>query len=108
MNRDQWIQEEEAQANFQSDEWREFEEVELKKIKFLQNWKSPGLDKIHNFWLKYLLSLYGQSISGYNEIMKHPINTPDWSTKGITYLLQKSQDTSQQENPGKQSRRKLC
>ena len=44
------------------------------------------------------MSLHGQSISGYNEIMKHPINILDWLTKGITYLLPKSQDTLQPKN----------
>ena len=96
----EWLREEEiAQENLQGDEWREFEEVELKNtIKVLQNWKSPGIDKIHNFWLKYLVSLHGQLISGYNEIIKNPINIPEWMTKGITYLLPKSKDTLHPKN----------
>ena len=37
-------------------------------------------------------------ISVYNEIIKYPINKPEWLTKGITYLLPKSQDTLQPKN----------
>ena len=52
-----------------------------KKMCYFRGIYDVGFDKIRKFWLKYLVALYGQSISGYNEIMNHPINILDWLTK---------------------------
>ena len=73
---------------------KEFE----KSIKNLQNWKSPGIDQVANFWLKYLTSLHGDILKSFNEIVKNPEYAPRWFTQGITYLLPKSEKTEEVKN----------
>ena len=60
------------------------------------NWKAAGCDGIPNFWLKQLTSLHPELTNVYNNILKNPEQTPEWLTKGVTFLIPKSEDT---ENP---------
>lgn len=58
------------------------------------NWKAPGPDKLQNFWYKRFSSTHSQLVKLYNDILIHPENTPDFMTKGITYLLPKTSPTT--------------
>ena len=82
-----------------SPEWKKLEINEMTKvIKFSHNWKTPGADKVHNFWLKYLTSMHRQLLEAFNEILKEAHNMPRWMTEGTVYLLPNSTVT---RNPKK-------
>ena len=57
------------------------------------NWKSPGPDRLPNFWIKQFKSLYKPMAEAYSEIVKYPKQTPDWLVEGATNLLPKKEET---------------
>ena len=61
----------------------------LKKILVrMLNWKSPGPDLVHGFWLRNFSSLHGRERSKLKECLNSGF-VPSWLTKGRTTLLQK-------------------
>ena len=95
-----WIDVEETlYKEMKSPEWKKLEINEMTTvIKFSHNWKTPGADKVHNFWLKYLTSMHKQLLEAFNEILKEPHNMPRWMTEGTAYLLPKSTETRNPKN----------
>ena len=67
-------------------------------IKNANNWTSPGLDKIPNFWLKNIDKLHTDLAREYNTILKEPDKCPEWLTQGLTFLIPKSNDTNEAKN----------
>ena len=63
-------------------------------IRKTHNWKAPGCDKLHNFWLKRFTSTHEQILKCLNHILKHPGNTPEFFTQGVTYLIPKTSEPS--------------
>lgn len=53
--------------------------------KKLLNWKAPGPDKIHNYWLKYFTSTHEPQANIFNNLIQDPNSTPNFFTHGITY-----------------------
>ena len=62
------------------------------------NWKSPGPDRLPNFWIKQFKSLHNSMAEAYSEIIKDPKQTPDWLVEGATNLLPKKEETSIPKN----------
>lgn len=62
------------------------------------NWKAPGLDKIHMFWLKYFSTLHPIISTLFNEIVNAPSNFPGFLAEGVTYLLPKEGNKSDPKN----------
>ena len=60
--------------------------------------KSPGVDKIPNFWLNALSSSHVTFTSLLNGIMQNTENTSEWMCEGTIYLLAKSNDTKVPKN----------
>lgn len=60
-------------------------------VKNLLNWKAPGIDGIHNFWLKKFYVLHSKMAEIFNNVLSNPENLPKSFTSGITYLLPKVQ-----------------
>ena len=95
-----WIRREEERVNeVEEQEW------EVKIIEELRSaltkshkWKSPGVDKIPNFWLNYLTSSHKQMALNFTNILQNPETAPEWLTEGTTYLLLKSQKTQNPNN----------
>ena len=91
----QWIkdQEEELQQINQM-EWMDLivEELRLNMTR-AANWKSPGLDRLPNFWIKQFKSLHKPMAEAHSEIIKDPKQTPDWLVEGATNLLPKKEET---------------
>ena len=56
-------------------------------------WKSPGPDRLPNFWIKHFKSLHKPMAEAYSEIIKDPKQTPDWLIEGATNLLPKKEET---------------
>lgn len=69
---------------------KDVEETLLKSA----NWRAPGIDGIHNFWLKRLNVLHLHIARIFNSFIESPSLTPHFFTEGITYLLPKSSNTS--------------
>ena len=63
-----------------------------------QKWKSPGIDKVPNFWLNALSSFHFMFTRLSNEIMQNPEKAPKWMCEGTKYLLAKSNDTKDPKN----------
>ena len=76
----------------------EINEMTTTVIKFSHNWKTPGADKVHNFWLKYLPPMHKQLLEAFNEILKEPHNMARWMTEGIAYWLSNSTETRNKKN----------
>ena len=56
------------------------------KLKEFGNFKSPGIDKLPNFWLKKLNSLLPKYVYALNKIKDGEEPTPEWLTTGQTTL----------------------
>ena len=69
-----------------------------RKITDYGNFKSPGVDKLPNFWIKKLDSLFPHYASSFNNLILGETETPEWLTHGNTTLLPKSPET---KNPRK-------
>ena len=96
----EWIKkEEELHHDVKEQEWLEITPEEVTSaISDTHNWKAPGVDKVHNYWLKKLTSLHGLITVEYNKITENPSLSPHWLTNGITYLQPKSSETNNPKN----------
>ena len=86
-------QEEELQQINQV-EWRTspFEELTANMTR-AANWKSPGPDRLPNFWIKQFKSLHKPMTEVYSKIDKDQKQTPHWLVEGATNLLPKKEET---------------
>jgi hypothetical protein len=58
-----------------------------KATRRMKNWKAPGPDQIHGYWLKKLTSLHEPLAQLYQKSLEE--GCPTWMTEGRTVLLQK-------------------
>ena len=96
----EWIdRQSEALGNVKDQEWKD---VSLDDLQFAfrksSKWKTPGKDKIPNFWLSNLSSTHEKLTTLYNNIILEPDTTPSWLVNGITFLLPKSDETNNPKN----------
>ncbi|XP_066933825.1 uncharacterized protein [Clytia hemisphaerica] len=95
-----WIEREEERM--QGKKEQEWEEITVEEVRVAlgktQKWKSPGIDKVQNFWLNYLPSMHRVLTFFLNELVGNPNSIPEWLTEGVTYLLPKSEDTKNPNN----------
>jgi hypothetical protein len=63
------------------------EEKVLHASKKMKNWKAPGPDQLHSFWLKKLASLHNHLAQLYQKSLRE--GCPIWMSGGRTILLQK-------------------
>ncbi|CAH2095620.1 unnamed protein product [Euphydryas editha] len=99
-NRDaQWIAEIETATGCA--EGNEFQDIDLDKvknaIKKTQNWKTPGIDKIQNFYIKYLTNTHSYMAKAFDRIFKGTEETEEWFTTGQVVLIPKN--SSDTDNP---------
>lgn len=73
------------------------EEVKSATSKF-QNWKSPGIDRLHNFWWCHLTNLHHKMADVLDHILNHPDQSPPWLTTGRTTLVPKKHETKNPAN----------
>ena len=62
-------------------------EIESATSEF-SNWKSPGLDKLHNFWWN---KLHPKVAVAFDKLIVQPENCPDWLTTGQMTLIAKKE-----------------
>ena len=72
-------------------------EIESATSEF-SNWKSPGLDKLHNSWWNKLTTLHPKVAVAFNKWIFQPENCPDWWTTGQTTLITKEEPTQNPSN----------
>ncbi|KAI5742241.1 hypothetical protein M8J77_004984 [Diaphorina citri] len=59
-------------------------------VRYIQNWKSPGPDKIQNYWFKYFTNVHPVLATQFQECLRTPDMLPKYFTEGVTYMLPKS------------------
>ena len=81
---------------------QQWEDISIDEVKCVlsksSKWKSPGIDKIPNYWINSLHSTHSTLTKCYNDMMRDPNLIPDWFVKGTTYLLPKSSETKKPKN----------
>jgi len=90
-----WINQMEYNANKQERLAINVEQVR-KQIKKMNNWKAPGPDGIHPYWLKAFTELHQLIADQMNDIIQSG-EVPSWLTQGRTVLIQK--DKSKGNSP---------
>ena len=58
------------------------------QLKKMPNWKAPGPDEIHGYWLKNFKALHERIAQHLQQCIEHE-QAPDWMTTGRTALIQK-------------------
>ena len=96
---EEWIKRlEDTQKELESQSWVAINAQEVTSAtNKTNNWKSPGKDKVPNFWLKYLESLHEDMAREYTKIIENPAEMPEWLTDGLTILLPKTEETKNQK-----------
>lgn len=95
-----WIEKErEKFRNVPEMVWEGIRPLEITKvINKAHNWKSPGLDNIHNYWLKSFTQTHKYLAKFFNSFINDPGSAPGYFARGQTYMLPKDDDT---KNPAK-------
>jgi len=86
----EWIQEINEQfKNIETQEELNIDHPKMKeRIGKTANWKAPGPDGVHGYWIKKRTSLHPRITCQLNTCMKSGI-IPQWMTSGRTFLLLK-------------------
>ena len=99
-NEAEWIRREEERMN--EVEEQEWEVINIEKLRSAltksHEWKTPGVDKISNFWLNCLISTHKQMALNLTNLLQNPETAPAWLSEGTTYLLPKSQESQNPKN----------
>ena len=95
-----WLKREKERLNsVDRQQWEEILVEEVKAtLKKAHKWKSPGRDKIPNFWLNSLSTTHIHLTKYLTEIMQNPNEMPPWLSEGITFLIPKNQKTEDPKN----------
>lgn len=95
-----WVEQEKKNHRMiRPDAWQNFTVNEIVKvIRKTQNWKSPGPDKVQNFWIKQLSALHQDLTRTMNDMMNDGKDIPIWLTSGTTFLLSKGKETGNPRN----------
>ena len=64
----------------------------------LSDWKSPRLDKLHNFWWDKVTTLHPKVAIAFDKMIAQPENCPDWLTTDQTTLIKKKESTRNPSN----------
>ncbi|XP_022814502.1 uncharacterized protein LOC111348202 [Spodoptera litura] len=63
----------------------------------LANWKAPGPDGLHNFWIRWFISSHSCLASQFQSALESG-SLPQFFTTGLTHLLHKSGSTTEPKN----------
>ena len=91
----QWINDQEKELQeINQMEWKDLTVEELRvNMTRAANWKSPGPDRLPNFWIKHFKSLHKSMAEANSDIVKDPKQTPDLLVEGATNLLPRKEET---------------
>lgn len=59
------------------------------KLKTTANWKCPGPDNIHNYWLKSFTEIHKSLVKAFSEALNEPIKIPKFLMTDVTCMLLK-------------------
>ena len=95
-----WIGEEESEMmDIKQDKWEDITEEQMRSTTAkLSNWKSPGLDQVQNFWIKYFSALHRALTRSCNTVIRDLSQAPEWLTSGKTTLIHKKGLTDDAKN----------
>jgi hypothetical protein len=62
------------------------------KITNMSNWKAPGPDRIHVFWLKKFTTLHERLANLFNTLINNVDSMPGWLVFGRTQLIEKDKN----------------
>ena len=95
----EWIQREADSVKPETQQWDEVTAVEVNEVLTRsQKWKSPGCDKVPNYWLYHLPAVHKLLAKLVSELIETPESAPKWLTLGMTYLIPKTEDTTNPKN----------
>ncbi|CAD7002869.1 unnamed protein product [Ceratitis capitata] len=96
-----WISEEcKRRENINTMEDITLHELDIKQaVENTHNWKAPGPDGIHNFWLKKLTSAHALIADHFSAFLRNEAQVPTFMMKGRTHLLPK--DLKNTSDPSK-------
>lgn len=69
-----------------------------KTLSKTSNWKSPGPDKIQNFWLKSFSNIHTPLANCFSAILLDPSKFPPYLCTGVTNLIYKNGDKNNPKN----------
>nr|XP_037866951.1 uncharacterized protein LOC119628520 [Bombyx mori] len=79
-----------------------FQEITVERVKTAirktHNWKTPGLDKIQNYYLKYLTNIHPHITHLYNKLLDGRETLEEWFTTGQVILIPKNDNTQYPQN----------
>jgi hypothetical protein len=95
-----WIEVESEQHNeVPSMDTVDFNKTEiLNSVKKTSNWKAPGPDHLHNFWIKCFTTTHEPLARSFSALLNNPEKIPHFLMVGNTFLLHKKGDTSHPAN----------
>ena len=68
-----------------------FTREKVKKMaKKIKNWKAPGKDEVHGYWIKHLTNLHERIAAQLQHVFESD-ETPPWMTEGRTTLIMKDE-----------------
>ena len=85
-----WLEDLRAKDVEQQQEFEITPEKIAQQLKGMPNWKAPGPDEVHGFWMKNLKSLHRRLADQLQECMRSG-KIPAWMTEGRTVLIVKDE-----------------
>jgi len=76
-----------ASRKFWSDLW---DQPVQQQLKGMANWKAPGLDELHAFWIKHFTKLHGRIAKQLQQCLTQG-NVPEWMVLRRTNLAMKDE-----------------
>ncbi|XP_045455099.1 uncharacterized protein LOC123664624 [Melitaea cinxia] len=67
-------------------------------LRRMHNWKSPGLDQIQNYYIKYLTNVHKYLASLFTNIVSGTEPVEEWFTTGKVILVPKNENTEDPKN----------
>ncbi|CAH2016975.1 unnamed protein product [Acanthoscelides obtectus] len=87
-----WYQQEKARTSIQAMlSWTITKDDVVKAIGRTSNWRAPGPDGVHNYWIKAFTSTHQQLAKCYSTFLERPETIPEFLTTGVTYLIPKTE-----------------
>ncbi|XP_044748928.1 uncharacterized protein LOC123309723 [Coccinella septempunctata] len=94
-DRAHWIRDAEAEsAKFQMEDINITTEHIRTALKKTNNWSSPGVDKIQNYWWKHFTASHEHLARLFRETLTDPTRIPEFFTLGVTHMLPKGINTT--------------
>ncbi|XP_045482803.1 uncharacterized protein LOC123686614 [Harmonia axyridis] len=94
-NRAHWIGDVEAESGKYSMDNIKITEEDIKAtLKKANNWSSPGVDQIQNYWWKHFTAIHNHLAKLLQEALSNPTKIPDFFTLGVTHMIPKGENTS--------------